>query len=437
MRKRLISKILAVVFIFNVLSLPVNAEEPGTIETIEDTEETKELELIEASAESELIEASETIEVLAETEVFETADESIALRSSEVSVLVSEFKTTNDLYGFVTRMYTLVLGRQPDSTGYTNWTGQLKNGTAEGAKLISGFYNSSEYTLKNTNNSSFVENCYQTILNRNSDSTGKANWVEALEAGVSRNYILSGFVNSSEFANLCKSYGISKGSIILTEARDKNINTTKFVQRLYQNCLGRSADTSGLNNWTKAVNNGSKMAADLVVGFYLSKEYTNKKTSDVDFVESVYKTMLNRASDASGKVNWLNALSNSGSRKYILSRFVESNEFTNLCKQYGITKGSISIVGKYLGEFKLTAYCACSLCCGQWADGITASGTIATQGRTIAMAGVSLGTKLVVDGVIYTVEDRGTPYGHIDIFMNKHNECIQFGVKSAKVYMAN
>jgi len=94
-------------------------------------------------------------------------------------------------------------------------------------------------------------------------------------------------------------------------------------------------------------------------------------------------------------------------------------------------------VGEYLGEFKLTAYCACAICCGQWADGITASGTVATEGRTVAMAGVPLGTKLVVNGVIFTVEDRGTPYGHIDIFMNDHNRCLQFGVGSAKVYMAN
>ena len=39
----------------------------------------------------------------------------------------------------------------------------------------------------------------------------------------------------------------------------------------------------------------------------------------------------------------------------------------------------------YLGEFRVTHYCACSACCGQYADGVTATGTVASEGRTIAV----------------------------------------------------
>ncbi|MDD3220213.1 MAG: NlpC/P60 family protein [Lachnospiraceae bacterium] len=92
--------------------------------------------------------------------------------------------------------------------------------------------------------------------------------------------------------------------------------------------------------------------------------------------------------------------------------------------------------GEKLGTFKLTAYCNCSICCGQWADGATASGTMPTQGRTVAMAGVPFGTKLIINGVVYTVEDRGTPYGHVDIFFNDHQEASDFGVQYADVYLA-
>lgn len=38
------------------------------------------------------------------------------------------------------------------------------------------------------------------------------------------------------------------------------------------------------------------------------------------------------------------------------------------------------------------------------------------------MYGVPFGTKLIVDDVVYTVEDRGTPYGHIDIYMVDHEQ---------------
>ena len=45
---------------------------------------------------------------------------------------------------------------------------------------------------------------------------------------------------------------------------------------------------------------------------------------------------------------------------------------------------------------------------------------VPVQGQTVAMYGVPFGTKLIVDDVVYTVEDRGTPYGHIDIYMVDH-----------------
>ena len=94
-------------------------------------------------------------------------------------------------------------------------------------------------------------------------------------------------------------------------------------------------------------------------------------------------------------------------------------------------------IGEYLGKFKLTSYCTCAICCGQWANGVTASGAMPTEGRTVAMAGVPFGTRLVINGQIYVVEDRGTPYGHVDIFQNVHEECSQFGVQYADVYLAN
>ena len=90
----------------------------------------------------------------------------------------------------------------------------------------------------------------------------------------------------------------------------------------------------------------------------------------------------------------------------------------------------------YLGRFRLTGYCPCVQCCGK-SDGITASGTKATAGRTVAMGGVPLGTKLLINGVVYTVEDRGTSYGHVDIFFNTHSEALQFGSGYADVYQVN
>ena len=59
----------------------------------------------------------------------------------------------------------------------------------------------------------------------------------------------------------------------------------------------------------------------------------------------------------------------------------------------------------------------------------TSSGTTPVAGRTVAMAGVPFGTKLLINGNVYTVEDLGTPYGHVDIYCSSHSEALSFGLQ--------
>ena len=81
--------------------------------------------------------------------------------------------------------------------------------------------------------------------------------------------------------------------------------------------------------------------------------------------------------------------------------------------------------------YKVTAYCACSKCCGK-ATGRTASGTRATAGRTVAASTkFAFGTKLNIGGHIYTVEDRGGAIkgNKIDIYVDSHAAALQWGVR--------
>ena len=50
------------------------------------------------------------------------------------------------------------------------------------------------------------------------------------------------------------------------------------------------------------------------------------------------------------------------------------------------------------------------------------------------MAGVPFGTQLLINGNVYTVEDLGTPYGHVDIYMDSHEAALAFGMQTADVY---
>ena len=65
--------------------------------------------------------------------------------------------------------------------------------------------------------------------------------------------------------------------------------------------------------------------------------------------------------------------------------------------------------GTSLGVFKITHYCACPICCGEYSNGITASGTTAQAGRTIAVdpSLIPLGSSVVINGHTYVAEDTG------------------------------
>ena len=86
-------------------------------------------------------------------------------------------------------------------------------------------------------------------------------------------------------------------------------------------------------------------------------------------------------------------------------------------------------------RFTAYAYCACSKCCGQWANGITATGTTATQGRTIAVDPniIPLGTHVWVNGKEYVAEDTGVKGYAIDVFHNSHQAALQFGKRTVTV----
>ena len=85
-----------------------------------------------------------------------------------------------------------------------------------------------------------------------------------------------------------------------------------------------------------------------------------------------------------------------------------------------------------LGEFKVTGYCACMKCCNK-TDSITATGTKATQGRTIAVDPnmIPYGTKVIFNGNGYISEDCGGAIkeNRIDLYFDNHQEALEWGVQ--------
>ena len=128
-------------------------------------------------------------------------------------------------------------------------------------------------------------------------------------------------------------------------------------------------------------------------------------------------------------------------REELTSKIVKEpvNKIVQVQTKTSRSNSRVSGISGQSGVYKVTAYCACISCCGK-TDGITASGTHATAGRTIAAPKTfAFGTKVVIDGVTYTVEDRGGAIqgNRIDIYMDTHAEALQWGVRYVQVDVLN
>jgi len=80
----------------------------------------------------------------------------------------------------------------------------------------------------------------------------------------------------------------------------------------------------------------------------------------------------------------------------------------------------------------VTFYCACTICCGPQAKGITASGKQIQLGMIAAPRHIKFGTKVTIENKQYTVEDRtARRYNdRFDIYVTNHKQAIKLGIRT-------
>ena len=90
---------------------------------------------------------------------------------------------------------------------------------------------------------------------------------------------------------------------------------------------------------------------------------------------------------------------------------------------------------------KVTAYCPCEACCGEWADGYTYTGDVAGYGCVAIdpKAGIlKLGDKLYIEGYGYGVANDigGAIKGwEADVCFPYHWQAVEWEVQLVKVYI--
>lgn len=113
----------------------------------------------------------------------------------------------------ITHYYVSILRRSPEPAGLAYWVDQVNRAQAAGdgkpafRQMASDFFNSAEYTGRNTTDREFLTNLYLTFFQREPDAGGLQFWFNHLSNGVPRTEILRSFLYCPEFTNFMESLG--------------------------------------------------------------------------------------------------------------------------------------------------------------------------------------------------------------------------------------
>lgn len=110
----------------------------------------------------------------------------------------------------------------------------------------------------------------------------------------------------------------------------------------------------------------------------------------------------------------------------------------NMALKYQLEKAKELDESNYIGEFEITFYCSCEVCCGK-SDGIMASGKKVYDGACATdWSLLTKGTRIFIEGEgVKTVEDTGSAIigNKVDIYIESHEIALEKGIKKSKVYL--
>lgn len=176
---------------------------------------------------------------------------------------------------FVVSLYQSLLRRAPDADGLSYWSDRLAAGMSRN-QLAHVIWNSSEHRALQ------VVEAYTTVLGRSPAAAEQSYWISAMQAGLDERGLWRAFLCSPEYSANYSS-------------------DSAFVQSLYQNLLGRAADSSGLSYWTNRLAQGMSRS-QLVDGLM------NTTERYAFLVKQLYHRFLNRAPAENEVSYWLEQL---------------------------------------------------------------------------------------------------------------------------------
>lgn len=213
------------------------------------------------------------------------------------------------------------------------------------------------------------------------------------------------------------------GSVTSGTIRPYGLDCSGFTDWVYKTALGQSIGTGSANQWSKSTEISASELLPGDLGF-------KAKPSD----PGTNHVLMYVGLTSDGKRQWVHCSSSKGGVVLNTPSYVKYYRRPNGIDYSSPAGGCTGDLGTPLYTLKVnvTHYCACSKCCGKNADGITASGKRVAPGM-VAMSGhYPFGTVLVINGEVYTVEDRGgsgieNDIARVDIYVEDHKQALRLG----------
>lgn len=253
-----------------------------------------------------------------------------------------EYSDETGVGGFVARLYTVALDRSYETDGLLYWIESLASFERNGLEVAACFFNSPEFEGFGLSDEEFLNRAYGVFFDREGDAEGKAYWLERLQAGTPRSQVVTEFGYSTEWANVCASFGILSGSTTpatITPAFSDGLIT--FVTSLYADCLGRTPEQPGIDYWCGRIARNEISGKAAAAGFFSSEEFTTRAAdlSNEELIQIFYKVFMNREGDEYGVNYWLEEMSWGAGVAELFAGFANADEFVTKCHSYGINPG--------------------------------------------------------------------------------------------------
>ncbi len=159
------------------------------------------------------------------------------------------------------QLHQWLIGRSPTEAERALWVDRFTAGTHTLPDLVVALRASTD----NVDVVDPVVRLYSAYFLRIPDRDGIHYWTDRLRRGTSLKWVADFFAASAEFR---RRYG--------------SLSDRQFVERIYQNILGRPGERAGVDFWTEQLASGRRSRGWVMIGFSQSPEYQDAQRANVD-----------------------------------------------------------------------------------------------------------------------------------------------------------